>query len=163
MMSQRQSRASRHSVYDEDKFEGEEKSATELRDSRTAAETTAADKDYGTTTPENETNEKLVETPTITNNNTDSSIENNEISSELVWKDKDGTIYRYYENPLISVCPFILVTEMNERLCYYGLTPTLKPFLKYTLGKKATVSVLYCVFLFQQKFLLFIFRKQQKF
>ncbi len=52
---------------------------------------------------------------------------------ELTWTDRDGTQYHYYENPLISVCPFILVQELCERLAYYGISPTLKPFLKRTL------------------------------
>ncbi|CUG58924.1 proton-dependent oligopeptide transporter, putative [Bodo saltans] len=41
-----------------------------------------------------------------------------------------GVTYYYRTNPLTYACPYILVQEMCERLAYYGLTPTLKNFVK---------------------------------
>ena len=53
---------------------------------------------------------------------------------ELTYVDRDGVTYNYYDRPLWQVCPFILLQEMCERLAYYGITPTLKPYLKHALG-----------------------------
>jgi solute carrier family 15 (peptide/histidine transporter), member 3/4 len=41
-----------------------------------------------------------------------------------------GINYYYRTNPLFYACPYILIQEMCERLAYYGLTPTLKNFVK---------------------------------
>lgn len=46
------------------------------------------------------------------------------------WTDSTGTTHYYYQNPLMKVCSFILIQEMCERLAFYGITPTLKQFLK---------------------------------
>lgn len=54
--------------------------------------------------------------------------------SNISWTDKEGVVYYYFVNPILMVCPFILVQELGERLAYFGITPTLKPFLKQTLG-----------------------------
>lgn len=45
-----------------------------------------------------------------------------------------GVTYYYKTNPLLYACPFILGQELCERLAYYGLTPTLKNFVKHVLG-----------------------------
>ncbi len=50
------------------------------------------------------------------------------------WTDATGTTHYYYEKPLIKVCSFILVQEMCERLAFYGIVPTLKPFLRRNYG-----------------------------
>jgi len=54
--------------------------------------------------------------------------------SALTWTDRNGDSYSYRENPLIQVCPFILAQECCERLAFYGINPTLKPYLKKSLG-----------------------------
>jgi peptide/histidine transporter 3/4 len=48
----------------------------------------------------------------------------------VVWTDSTGETHYYYENPLMKVCSFILIQEMCERLAFYGIVPTLKPFLR---------------------------------
>lgn len=53
-----------------------------------------------------------------------------EEKSKLTWTDKSGNTYTYYEKPLLRVCSFILIQEACERLAFYGLTPTFKPFLR---------------------------------
>ena len=56
-------------------------------------------------------------------------------NAPIVWTDEErGATYEYHSNPLSYSCPFILTQEMCERLAYYGLMPTLKGFLKKTLG-----------------------------
>jgi dipeptide/tripeptide permease len=50
------------------------------------------------------------------------------------WTDETGTTYRYYKNPLRSVCGFILVQEACERLAFYGLTNSIKPLLRDRFG-----------------------------
>jgi dipeptide/tripeptide permease len=52
----------------------------------------------------------------------------------LAWTDSKGHTYYFRANPLRYSTPFILSQEMCERLAYYGLTPTLKSFLKHALG-----------------------------
>ena len=51
----------------------------------------------------------------------------------IEWTDAAGHTYYYRTNPLTYSTPFILSQELCERLAYYGLTPTLKNFLKHTL------------------------------
>ena len=42
-----------------------------------------------------------------------------------------------YKNVLISVCAFILMMELSERLSYYGINQGLKNFIKAKLGWSA--------------------------
>ena len=49
---------------------------------------------------------------------------------ELVWRDTLGNSYKYLSRPMTQACVYILLQEMCERLAFYGLMPTLKPFLK---------------------------------
>lgn len=58
------------------------------------------------------------------------------VSDDITWVDDvRGVTYHYPPNPLTYSCPFILSQELCERLAYYGLTPTLKNFVKLTLNK----------------------------
>ncbi len=59
-----------------------------------------------------------------------------EQKSKLTWTDKSGNTYTYYEKPILRVCSFILIQEACERLAFYGLTPTFKPFLRNNYGFK---------------------------
>ena len=56
----------------------------------------------------------------------------------ISWTDATGTTHYYYDKPLIKVCSFILVQEMCERLAFYGIVPTLKPFLRRNYDFKDT-------------------------
>jgi peptide/histidine transporter 3/4 len=57
-----------------------------------------------------------------------------EEKNKLTWTDKSGNTYTYYEKPILRVCSFILIQEACERLAFYGLTPTFKPFLRNNYG-----------------------------
>jgi|LauGreDrversion4_2_1035121.scaffolds.fasta_scaffold10049_5 peptide/histidine transporter 3/4 len=57
-----------------------------------------------------------------------------EEKNKLTWTDKSGNTYTYYEKPILRVCSFILIQEACERLAFYGLTPTFKPFLRDVYG-----------------------------
>lgn len=61
----------------------------------------------------------------------------------LQWMDGSGNAYSYLPNPLTQVCSFILLQEMCERLAYYGLMPTLMPFLKRFLGLSDSAASAY--------------------
>ena len=50
--------------------------------------------------------------------------------SVLEWTDVHGRSYTYHPNPMVYSCPFILAQEACERLAYYGVMPTLLPFLQ---------------------------------
>lgn len=58
------------------------------------------------------------------------------------WTDSFGNTYRYYRDPLMKVCSFILIQETCERLAFYGIQPTIKSFLRksYGFGETAVCS-----------------------
>lgn len=134
-MSQRGSRATRHSVYTDEGDDGDDNNnnVKELRDSNAVvvvASTKPKSPNYGSHSSATNPEASTIAENTTDNNNDN---KNNEDERNLTWRDKQGNLYRYFADPLISVCPFILCQELCERLAYYGLTPTLKPFLKTTL------------------------------
>ena len=51
-----------------------------------------------------------------------------------------GLPQRRYANIFLSVCSFILVTEMCERLAYYGLTGSLSIFFRSKLDLSSNLS-----------------------
>lgn len=136
-MSQRASRSTRHSVYVDDGPDAtpdHHDSATELRDSQHGTAASNNNNNYGSSSPSTPVGE-----PEQDSHHDKAFVEKvatalQHDDSELTWTDRDGTVYRYVVNPLLTVCPFVLIQELCERLAYYGLTPTLKPFLKKTLN-----------------------------